>query len=328
MPTAEELKKLGNDAFIKKEYKKAAKIYRDAIALDAKNPVLYSNRAICFIKLEDWERAMKDCKTGLELNPDLKTNIKLRYRMGMVYKGLKNYKEAITSFENVLKLDEKNMATKNELDQLLKNSSQKKIKLDNSINTTVKEIPIEVVDVLPEFYQHISGISKPQMKNEENTIKHKTTLKEEIEDTFDFKQLKTEKTAIKSGDLNDQPESKNINILNLLSNLKTVSEDKKVNAYILVIEMDPVEYSKIFSFSVLELEFFEFFLEAAYYVSKTNIIQDWPKKILTLLREFSKTSRFSLTLGLCSRNNINGLLSEVQKLNNHELYSSYKDILG
>ncbi|ODV58491.1 Tah1p ASCRUDRAFT_39122, partial [Ascoidea rubescens DSM 1968] len=62
---ADELKKEGNKAFSNKEYKKAAKLYRDAIRTNPQNPVLYSNRAMCFIKLEDWKRVISDCEKGL-----------------------------------------------------------------------------------------------------------------------------------------------------------------------------------------------------------------------------------------------------------------------
>ncbi|ODQ82472.1 hypothetical protein BABINDRAFT_30926, partial [Babjeviella inositovora NRRL Y-12698] len=62
---SDQLKELGRQAFVKQEYKKAAKIYRDAIKIDPTSPVLYSNRAMCFVKMEDWQRALDDCKKGL-----------------------------------------------------------------------------------------------------------------------------------------------------------------------------------------------------------------------------------------------------------------------
>lgn len=85
---SQELKLKGNEAFGKNEFKKAAKYYRDAIKLDSSNPVLYSNRAICFIKLQDFERALRDCELGLELSNDSKTTQKLEYRKRMALDGL------------------------------------------------------------------------------------------------------------------------------------------------------------------------------------------------------------------------------------------------
>ena len=67
MASAEELKDQGNKAFALKEYKKAAKIYRDAIQIDTYNPILYSNRAQCFLHLQDYDRAYKDCVSGINL---------------------------------------------------------------------------------------------------------------------------------------------------------------------------------------------------------------------------------------------------------------------
>ncbi|EDK42350.1 hypothetical protein LELG_00528 [Lodderomyces elongisporus NRRL YB-4239] len=120
MTLAEELKLEGNKAFQLKQYKKAAKIYRDAIQLDLYNPVLYSNRAQCFLNLQDYERAYRDTVSGLNLsgNQTKQLTIKLQYRKGLALKGLQRWAKAKIAFDDVLKLDPNNQAAKNELDQL------------------------------------------------------------------------------------------------------------------------------------------------------------------------------------------------------------------
>ncbi|OBA21714.1 hypothetical protein METBIDRAFT_26517, partial [Metschnikowia bicuspidata var. bicuspidata NRRL YB-4993] len=65
MPTFDEFKTEGNRAFAAGEYKRAAKIYRDAISQHGNHAVLYSNRAQCFLNLKNWDRAYKDAEAGL-----------------------------------------------------------------------------------------------------------------------------------------------------------------------------------------------------------------------------------------------------------------------
>ena len=64
MASAEELKDQGNKAFTLKEYKKAAKIYRCYTNRHIQS-ILYSNRAQCFLHLQDYDRAYKDCVSGI-----------------------------------------------------------------------------------------------------------------------------------------------------------------------------------------------------------------------------------------------------------------------
>ena len=57
---AEEAKKLGNDAFLAKNYIDAIKYYSEAIKYEPDVAIYYSNRSACYASLKDWKNAFDD----------------------------------------------------------------------------------------------------------------------------------------------------------------------------------------------------------------------------------------------------------------------------
>lgn len=188
MTLAEELKLEGNKAFQLKQYKKAAKIYRDAIQLDLYNPVLYSNRAQCFLNLQDYERAYRDTVSGLNLsgNQTKQLTIKLQYRKGLALKGLQRWAKAKIAFDDVLKLDPNNQAAKNELDQLANIASDAietetttaaiadRCKNGDELRQDIN-IQVEKVDTLPQKFTDLlnnrqASEEKKQERKKEETL--------------------------------------------------------------------------------------------------------------------------------------------------------------
>jgi len=75
-------------------------------AVDKKSYQLYSNLALCFNRLEDYEEAEKSCKAALALvypRGDLKPKILYRYAVAMYH--LKRYDEAVTLCNRGLRCD-------------------------------------------------------------------------------------------------------------------------------------------------------------------------------------------------------------------------------
>ncbi|XP_078379165.1 tetratricopeptide repeat protein 12-like [Oculina patagonica] len=66
---SEKLKGKGNDAFKEGKFKEAISNYTMAIAKVCTNPVLYTNRAQAYIKLDDFESAIQDCDLALKIDP-------------------------------------------------------------------------------------------------------------------------------------------------------------------------------------------------------------------------------------------------------------------
>lgn len=67
-----------------------------AIEKFPKKAILYSNRALTYLKLEKPELALEDAEEGLELNPGY---VKLLYRKGKALLMLKRYEEAVQFLE-------------------------------------------------------------------------------------------------------------------------------------------------------------------------------------------------------------------------------------
>jgi len=57
---AEEAKKMGNDAFLVKNYIDAIKYYSEAIKYEPDVAIYYSNRSACYASLKDWKNAFDD----------------------------------------------------------------------------------------------------------------------------------------------------------------------------------------------------------------------------------------------------------------------------
>ena len=66
---AEKLKNEGNDNFKKGKYNAAIELYGEAIQCDGSNPAYYTNRAIAYLKIDDFDAAMNDCKQALNIDP-------------------------------------------------------------------------------------------------------------------------------------------------------------------------------------------------------------------------------------------------------------------
>ncbi|CAL8144591.1 unnamed protein product [Orchesella dallaii] len=87
---------LGCESFQKGNYAKAAEQFTEAIG-KAEDPILYRNRAACYLKLLNLDLALKDCSKCLELSPCNAQAVLLKARILQ--------KQASTAFEKALELD-------------------------------------------------------------------------------------------------------------------------------------------------------------------------------------------------------------------------------
>lgn len=303
MLSAEELKNQGNKAFSLKEYKKAAKIYRDAIQLDPYNPILYSNRAQCFLYLQDYDRAYKDCVSGINLinsenhhHGSTAVLVKLQYRKGMALKGLQKWNSAKEAFKKVLELDSSNQPAKTELSNL---------PIEDKMDVSIK-IPVEKVEKLPkEFSEMIK--SPPPMENK--PVKEPivtTAATKEIETLFGSSKKQDNskplgKTETPHGSNKENADSTSTAMLlpmHFLTTLKQLPEEQKLNGYRYILNIDNQSYADIFS-SGIDAEFLQFYLDAASYVSTNDSLSNWNQVVLNHLREFSTFKRYNLSLLMC-----------------------------
>lgn len=321
MPTADELKAQGNKAFANKEFKKAAKIYRDAIKLDSTNPVLYSNRALCFIKEQDWHRALRDCKDGLCLSPNLSTKVKLIYRQGIAHKNLNDIPHAIECFNQVVKIDPQNIAAIDEL-KAIQNTPNKKPKLQSDSSIA---IPIRDINSLPEEFLTLLN-AKAESPSELVPPNPTKRLDDEINELFGNKSStstseKPNPNLANSTSFSERP------TMQILSMLSTLPENQKIGAYKYITTLAPEYYNDVFGSTGIDSEFLVFFIESAAYISSHKAINDWEITVYDLISTFSKLRKYQLSLLFCSKDHINELINNVSGLGDKRLLENYKSLL-
>ncbi|XP_040383666.1 poly [ADP-ribose] polymerase tankyrase-2-like [Oryza brachyantha] len=110
-----QLKLRGKEAFRRKEYLLAGQLYTSAIELGS-NPddyaTLLANRSLCWLRLENGERALVDGNMCRMLQPHWP---KACYRQGAAFMLLKEYENACKAFLDGLKIDPTNVEMENAL---------------------------------------------------------------------------------------------------------------------------------------------------------------------------------------------------------------------
>lgn len=92
--SATDLKEQGNRLFSARKYQDAASCYSKAILKSAQVPTFFTNRALCYLKMKQWELAIQDCKHALELDYNL---VKGHFFQGQALLEMKSYDESISS---------------------------------------------------------------------------------------------------------------------------------------------------------------------------------------------------------------------------------------
>lgn len=96
------LKQEGNDYVKKCHYREAVKKYTECLQINPEECTIYTNRALCYLKLCQYEEARHDCDCALHRDA---SNIKALYRRAQAYKGLENYQACNSDLQKVISLD-------------------------------------------------------------------------------------------------------------------------------------------------------------------------------------------------------------------------------
>ncbi|KAL3849933.1 hypothetical protein ACJIZ3_011815 [Penstemon smallii] len=107
----------GKEAFAEKEYFNAICWYSKAIFVDPDDEKLFSNRSLCWARLNKGHPALSDAEDCVRLKPNWS---KGHYRRGAALKILKNFSMAATAFSVALKLNPDNEEIEKELMDALK----------------------------------------------------------------------------------------------------------------------------------------------------------------------------------------------------------------
>ncbi|XP_039089745.1 sperm-associated antigen 1 [Hyaena hyaena] len=109
------LKEEGNQCVKDKNYKDALSKYSECLKINNKECAIYTNRALCYLKLCQFEEAKQDCDRALQIDNG---NVKACYRRALAHKGLKDYQKSLNDLNKVLLLDSSIIEAKMELEEV------------------------------------------------------------------------------------------------------------------------------------------------------------------------------------------------------------------
>ncbi|XP_065207806.1 stress-induced-phosphoprotein 1 [Planococcus citri] len=106
------LKDKGNAALNQGNFDDAIKFYSEAINLDQKNHVLYSNRSAAYCKCAKYTEALADAEKTVSIKPDWPKGYS---RLGSAYYSLGQFEKAVDAYETGLKYDPSNVQMRDAL---------------------------------------------------------------------------------------------------------------------------------------------------------------------------------------------------------------------
>lgn len=139
--SADKFKEKGNICVKSSDYAKGAEFYTKAIDLFDSDPAYYTNRALCFLKLEKYDDCVADCTKAIELKPELS---KSYYRRMLANEFLGKNVTALEDCKKVMELEPNKTIYVKNLQEL-----SKKIELDNKYILNKKwwtQFPADVMD--------------------------------------------------------------------------------------------------------------------------------------------------------------------------------------
>lgn len=326
MSTSEDLKAKGNEAFVSKDYKKAVSFYSDAIAIDSSNPVLYSNRAQCYINLLDWKHAHQDIDTGLSLRPDNKVKVKLLFRKSTVLKsGLDDEELAKSVLRQLLTIDPNNTAALALLNQLMCPETKRR-RTDVSESSGYVDVPISFVDLLPPAYaQKLSPVEVHQKPTSNARETPSSDVDKIAEQLFASRRPK----QASPGPSNDHlltPTASRKELPRIHHDFDSLPDSQKDNYAQSLVQSDFATLKAAYS-SYLDPTFLQLFLLAsAYILRKQSGIQQL-KDIEERLILISSFGRFKLALLLCDKHVVSAFVDLLQK-NDHDFYQENKNLFS
>ena len=95
----DDLKAKGNTCVKEKRYDQAVNCYTQCVNLDATKAAALNNRALCYLKLSQWNQSITDCESVLTLEPN---NSKAMYRKAQGFVGLGHTEDARAAYRSAL----------------------------------------------------------------------------------------------------------------------------------------------------------------------------------------------------------------------------------
>ncbi|TYJ37440.1 hypothetical protein E1A91_A05G376000v1 [Gossypium mustelinum] len=141
---ANDAKTEGNNLFGNGQYQEALLQYEVALQVTAEMPsateirsICHSNRAVCFLKLVNYEETIKECNKALELNASY---MKALVRRGEAHEKLEHFEEAIADMKKILELDPANDHARKAIRRLEPLAAEKRDKMKEEMIGKLKEL--------------------------------------------------------------------------------------------------------------------------------------------------------------------------------------------
>ncbi|XP_012499041.1 PREDICTED: sperm-associated antigen 1 [Propithecus coquereli] len=267
------LKEEGNQYVKDKNYKGALSKYSECLKINKKECAIYTNRALCYLKLRQFEEAKQDCDQALQIDDG---NVKAWYRRALAHKGLKNYQKSLTDLNKVLLLDPNIAEAKMELEEITRFLNIK----DNtaSFNKEKERRKIEIQEV------NENNEEEPERPSEEVSA---DCLASEKGDKSNWPPEYSEKLQISKPN-NAYEFGQVINAIN-------TRKDKEACAHLLAITA-PEDLPVLLS-NKLEGDTFLLLIQSL----KNDLIAKDPSLVYQYLLYLSKAERFKMMLTLISK---------------------------
>ncbi|XP_068560607.1 mitochondrial import receptor subunit TOM34 [Cebidichthys violaceus] len=107
MKKGQTLKEEGNALVKKGEHKKAIEKYSQSLKLNPTEITTYTNRALCYLSVQQYRDAVRDCDEALAIDG---SNIKALYRRAQAHLELKDIKGCEDDLNSLLRVEPKNVA--------------------------------------------------------------------------------------------------------------------------------------------------------------------------------------------------------------------------
>ncbi|XP_004431345.1 PREDICTED: sperm-associated antigen 1 [Ceratotherium simum simum] len=266
------LKEEGNQCVKDKNYKDALSKYSECLKINNKECAIYTNRALCYLKLGQFEEAKQDCDQALQID---NRNVKACYRRALAHKGLKNYQKSLNDFNKVLLLDSSIIEAKLELEEVTRSLNIEDNTASSSREKERRKIEIQEVN---------EGHEEPEGTSEEVST---DCLASEKGLTSNGPQEYCEKLPITKP--NNAYEFGQV--INAISSRK----DQEACAHLLAIT-EPKDMPMLLS-NKLEGDTFLLLIQSL----KNNLIDTNPSLVYQHLLHLSKAERFKMMLTLISK---------------------------
>ncbi|CAD7014409.1 unnamed protein product [Ceratitis capitata] len=153
---ANEVKDRGNKCVKLGEYEKAIYEYTTAIDIFPEDPVFFSNRALCYLKMERYNECIEDCEHAIEID---NLAVKAYYRRMQANECLGNDMDALKDCTTVLMIEPKNSEANKSLERI-NERLRKNVKAKGPNFSVTRD---NMIDILP--------IDKPPYKRSNRPLR-------------------------------------------------------------------------------------------------------------------------------------------------------------